>query len=242
MKPMSADWVAKALYGQVLTIHPGNFEQHHNELKNGFLNTAFHGQVDLAVIDTPWGRSMRSWGQSEHADLRLAVDFMVKEGGVVFIFCRWQDAPTYAALFTRKKRIENGTKGGPTHSKYELQPAAYCFGKNDSYVCFRPSAPHIPTNGWEMGIVLYRMRTPSGTGQHDDTKKEFYLERHDRQININEASHRFGGVQRPNDGAKWINTHFANIDPPRGHARLQWPKHFTHSSPCDEGESVEVKL
>jgi hypothetical protein len=208
-------------------MHAGTYAQHHNELMNGIQKDTYRN-VSMAIIDTLCGRYIESWDDAERKDLRAFVDFMLKEGAVILLFCKWQDASIYKGLFEETVRVPHTKAGEATHSKYECQPAAYCLSKNDKFVVPRPQAKSQAVSAWEMALVVRRFRTPSLTSQGS---KPFFLLQKDRMLNVKEAALRFCGKVRPNDGAKWVSTCFTGLKPPRHLERLKFPARRSRN-PC----------
>ena len=86
------------------------------------------GTVDLAIIDVPWGR-LPELTRTERDELRLACDYMMKEGSTIVLLCSWQLLHVFQQLFEERKAVVQhrdgnlrGPDGPPTHSTRLLKP------------------------------------------------------------------------------------------------------------------------
>jgi len=203
--PLSAAWLEKeAARSGLYWLFTGSFFQQYTQ----FLPSGrFKHQVDLAVMDVPWGRRMAAWQEDTRKDLRTAMDYYIKEGGRVLLFCELQTLMLYVSEFETQIRCENGT-----FSRYKLDQAL-TFAKKSTFVVPRGTATGRMVSGGEYGAILTRMRYKEG---------KFAFNPGDLLINITECEERFGGKLRPNDGKKWINTIWDNIEPPTGRNRLSY--------------------
>ena len=208
------------------TAFVGAFGLHFGALQD---TGTFKGLVDLAVIDVPWGRRLKTWTDHEVHELREFADYMMREGGALLLFTSWQQAMRFSDAFTQTKRLGGAGGAGSagrrsTHSKYECQDAPLSFARTSSMVVGSPMCPDTFVSAWEMAIVLRRMKQNKG-------QAKFYLEREDRQLNLREAEARFGTKMRPGSDGKFISTAIAGVNPPRGQERLSWLAPTSNAGP-----------